>query len=77
MAEIERLLKRLRDAASTCVRDDDVLLMPEARRETSSKRPGRRSPTLRGARLPIHAATPRRPLERRTGHLTDLTELEA
>ncbi len=29
MAEIERLLERLRDAASTCVRDDDVLLMPE------------------------------------------------
>ncbi len=29
MAEIERLVERLRDAASTCVRDDDVLLMPE------------------------------------------------
>ncbi|WP_367176392.1 7-carboxy-7-deazaguanine synthase QueE [Haloarcula rubripromontorii] len=29
MAEIERLLERVRDAASACVRDDDVLLMPE------------------------------------------------
>ncbi|AEM58232.1 radical SAM protein [Haloarcula hispanica N601] len=29
MDEIERLVERLRDAASTCVRDDDVLLMPE------------------------------------------------
>ncbi|MDQ2073382.1 7-carboxy-7-deazaguanine synthase QueE [Haloarcula sp. H-GB4] len=29
MAEIERLVERLRDAASTRVRDDDVLLMPE------------------------------------------------
>lgn len=29
MAEIERLVERLRDAASTHVRDDDVLLMPE------------------------------------------------
>ncbi|WP_336336666.1 7-carboxy-7-deazaguanine synthase QueE [Haloarcula brevis] len=31
MAEIERLLDRLRDAASARVRDDDVLLMPEGR----------------------------------------------
>jgi 7-carboxy-7-deazaguanine synthase len=29
MAEIERLVERLRDAASARVRDDDVLLMPE------------------------------------------------
>jgi len=29
MAEIERLLERVRDAASARVRDDDVLLMPE------------------------------------------------
>ncbi|KZX47245.1 7-carboxy-7-deazaguanine synthase QueE [Haloarcula sp. K1] len=29
MAEIERLVERLRDAVSTRVRDDDVLLMPE------------------------------------------------
>ncbi|MCJ0619937.1 7-carboxy-7-deazaguanine synthase QueE [Haloarcula hispanica] len=29
LAEIERLVERLRDAAYTCVRDDDVLLMPE------------------------------------------------